>query len=110
MVKRGTIAAFAVAVAVGLSLVVASYLGVHSQRWFFEHKLAVGMSKAEVLQRIGEPAMLLMSGDKLTRWGNSSARTVTAETWVYFGWPASQHRFVLTYEDERMAAFEHQQN
>jgi hypothetical protein len=83
---------------------------IQRERWHFEQSVVSGLSKDAVKARVGDPAIVLLSGDKLPRWGNAEERQVAQETWVYYVFPKSQHRFVLTFEHGKVATIKHDQN
>ena len=103
-----------VLVALVLTLACAVAIGVRELvnrgRWEFERSVASGLSKEAVKRRVGDPAIVLLTGDKLPSWGNAAQRQVTQETWVYYVFPKSQLRFVLSFEDGKVAAIEYHPN
>ena len=110
--KAGKIlASLLIATLVGLSLVL--YLGVRAfkhDRDEFLRSVHVGMTKAEVLATVGKPDIELEPGQDLPVWGSSPSRRLTAESWVYFVFPKSQHRIVLTFADDELEDVEYSAN
>ena len=76
----------------------------------FRNALHLGMTQDEVKSAVGDPDETLAAGAGLPAWGSASAKSVGAETWVYFVVPKSQHRFVLTFEDARLAKIDYAAN
>ena len=76
----------------------------------FARIIVPGLSQADVVELVGEPAAVLRPGDRLGRWGNAEETRVTAETWVYFPFPASQNRAVVSFERNRVSQVQLQRN
>lgn len=81
-----------------------------SERKSFQAGLIVGQSKAMVRATAGEPAAMLSVGEFIEKWGNAQPHRVDRETWIYYVWPKSQHRFVLSFEGNQLVEIEHDQN
>jgi hypothetical protein len=77
------------------------------ERNLFRSAIHVGMTRDEVKAAVGNPCENLATGARLPAWGSTPARSVDAETWVYFVVPKSQHRFVLTFDEDRVAKIEY---
>jgi hypothetical protein len=97
-----------------LALVICGWAGVyvwwHSPSWQFERSVVAEMSKSEVRKAVGSPAQVLNSGEALEKWGSVMKHEVNVETWVYFVWPASQNRFVLEFDGDRVKTVVRQPN
>ena len=107
---RKALVLLSAAIGMTILLLIAAYSMVHQERRAFEQKIAIGLSKDEVLARVGPPEQVIESGGNLHTWGNAREHRVAHETWVYFVIPKSQHRFVLTFEQDRVAAIEYNVN
>jgi hypothetical protein len=101
--------ALSITCAIALFLLVGGFL-VHHERESFESKLSIGLSKEQVRNEVGEPAAILIPGDQLDSWGNAPTRPVNKETWVYYVFPNSQHRFVLSFSNDSLDDIQYNQN
>lgn len=81
-----------------------------AERDGFRSAVQVGMLRDEVKAAVGDPDEKLAAGDNLPTWGGTPTMSVAAETWVYFVFPKSQHRFALTFEDSRLAKIDYAAN
>jgi hypothetical protein len=94
----------------GFLILCAAYYWLHRDRIAFQRTIVVGMSREEVEKLVGRPEKILRPGDMLEKWGGSLSQVVSAETWVYFVYPRSQHRFVLTLSDGKVTQIDYAQN
>lgn len=62
----------------------------------------VGMTKAEVGEAVGRPDVVVRPDEDLPAWGSTPSKRLQREAWVYFIFPKSQHRIVLTFADNRV--------
>lgn len=76
----------------------------------FRRTVYVGMNRDEVKMASGEPDQKLAPGSRLPVWGSTPSRMVNGETWIYFVFPKSQHRFVLTFKDNELAQVDYDPN
>src|SRR6185437_7652954 len=101
---------FSLAVTIAVALLAAALWSCHFlyavDRDWFRSAVHVGMVRNEVKAEVGDPDESLAAGARLPAWGSTPAKSVDAETWVYFVIPKSQHRFVLTFDDNRLAKIE----
>jgi hypothetical protein len=102
---RGSDLRFVVAVTAIIGIVALAFGAfVHVPHWRFERSLRIGMLKTEVEQSVGTPDAILIAGDVLEGWGNAKRCKVTAETWVYFIVPRSQHRMLLEFNGDALSS------
>jgi hypothetical protein len=92
-----------IAMIAGIPLVTIGHHWFHADRRNFERHIHVGQTAAEVRSLVGTPNKELLRGDELAEWGSAPARAVNDPTWVYFVFPASQHRFVITLRENEVA-------
>ncbi len=85
----------------------AAYAWFHWERWEFEKKVRVGMTKSEVEAVAGAPRLVLFAGDTLPKWGATEPRVVGEETWVYHREPV--HRFIVTIRDDVVVSIDYDQ-
>ena len=78
------------------------------EEWKFESAVRIGMTKAEILKRVGEPDEIFFRGDVLSKWGGHLPTKGVSETWVYRVYPKSITRFVLVFSEESLSECERQ--
>ena len=108
--KRRQVVLLALMLTLACAVVIGVLELVNRERWEFERRVVSGLSKEAVKRRVGDPAIVLLSGDNLPPWGNAPQRQVVQETWVYYVFPKSQHRFVLSFEDGKVATIAYDPN
>jgi hypothetical protein len=86
------------------------FLFFHGARIRFQRSISVGMSPEEVIGRAGPPMQIIKPGETINTWGSSPKAIAKQETWLYYVFPESQHRFVVTFSDGVVTAVQHQQN
>ncbi len=101
---------FVIAALLGGLAVPLFYSAFHAEQREFEKKLSVGLPKLEVEELVGSPAEVLVAGDSLSLWGNHTVQQVETETWVYYLFPKSVHRYVLTFNDSTLIRIEAHRN
>jgi hypothetical protein len=108
--KSVRLGAFGWSLIAGALLVSAGWVYFNYHRYIFANRISTGMSREQVMQAVGTPSAMLQPGETLDEWGGSVERKVQAETWTYFVVPQSQHRFVVTFADGKVASIVHEQN
>ena len=74
------------------------------------YSLTAGMTREEILQRVGEPKFVLQTGETISRFGGSEETVATRETWIYHPQPQSIRRVLVEFADDRAVEIKRQVN
>jgi hypothetical protein len=105
--KDAYFAAVAVLLALAVGSAAVAYKVIIAPARDFDALVDVGLTQAELIERVDDPPAKLAAGETIPAWGNAPKRIADREAWVYFVYPESQHRFVISFDGEKVVNVEH---
>jgi hypothetical protein len=108
--KDAYFAAIAVLLVAAVASAAVAYKVIIGPSSAFDAQVDVGLTQTELSDRIGDPDVKLTAGDAIPAWGNAQERKADREAWIYFVYPKSQHRYIVSFDDGKVVNVEHDRN